>query len=459
MEEAKALAQHQQQLLMHQQQQHHKQQQMLIQQQLQQLQQQQQQRQHQQQQQQQQHPQQAAISRFPSNIDAHLRPLGMNRAIPSLSQSQNPNPNPNPNPMLQHHPQIQPPSSSAIPNPNSANPQSHQLHPHQNQQQQQQQQKLAGNRGLPAPSPPLAGNQAELQLAYQDAWRVCHPDYRRPFSSLEDACERLLPYHVVADYEAEEDDRILDSDTTGQMPSRSQQWDHNIAAKVAEFTATFEKQALAFNIITRKRAIGEFRSEERLMIEQALLQEEKRAMLELRAEIESREKAGREAHEAKLRMAAFQAEQARAESHAHAAEMAARAPIRPNAQGNDGTMSEQEHGANPDEMMNGWGNNSNVHREEEPSEDFLNDEEAENGDAGMHEWREKGRNCIPLRNREVTPFHVKAVRMTAGQKGATYSDHSSGRKDCSDGERSRWHHVTIIMVAPGAATRASSDTN
>jgi hypothetical protein len=92
---------------------------------------------------------------------------------------------------------------------------------------------------------------------------------------------------VVADYEAEEDDRILDSDTTGQMPSRSQQWDHNIAAKVAEFTATFEKQALAFNIISRKRAMGEFRSEERLMIEQALLQEEKRAMLEIRAEIGS----------------------------------------------------------------------------------------------------------------------------------------------------------------------------
>src|SRR5262249_52037875 len=106
---------------------------------------------------------------------------------------------------------------------------------------------------------------------------------------------RLLPYHVIADYEAEEDDRILDSDTTGQMLSRSQQWDHNIAAKVAEFTSTFEKQALAFNIITRKRALGEFRSEERLMIEQALFQEEKRAMLELKAELESREKAGREA--------------------------------------------------------------------------------------------------------------------------------------------------------------------
>ncbi|KAJ0539062.1 putative GLTSCR protein region [Helianthus annuus] len=27
-------------------------------------------------------------------------------------------------------------------------------------------------------------------MAYEDAWRVCHPDFKRPFSSLEDACER-----------------------------------------------------------------------------------------------------------------------------------------------------------------------------------------------------------------------------------------------------------------------------
>ncbi|XP_038998219.1 basic-leucine zipper transcription factor A-like isoform X2 [Hibiscus syriacus] len=258
-----------------------------------------------------------------------------------------------------------------------------QHHHHQQQQQQQKQTR------------PL--NQAELQMAYQDALRVCHPDFKRPFSSLEDACERLLPYHVVADYEEEEDDRILDSDPAGQMPSRSQQWDHNVAAKVAEFAATFEKQALAFNIISRKRTAGEFRSEERLMVEQALLQEEKRAMVELKAEIESREKAGREAHEAKMRMAAMvQAEQARAESQAHA-EIMARGPIRVNALGSQGgnlpiihDIGEQSQGVNPDEMMNGWGNNAQ-RDEKEPSEDFLNDEETDNGDMGVqNEWREVG---------------------------------------------------------------------
>ncbi|KAM7279845.1 hypothetical protein ACFE04_006979 [Oxalis oulophora] len=256
---------------------------------------------------------------------------------------------------------------------------------------------------MPMPMRPL--NQAEIQMAYQDAWRVCHPEIKRPFSSLEDACERenkdrnclldkefplaLLPYHVIADYEAEEDDRILDSDTTGQMPSRSQQWDHNIAAKVSEFTSTFEKQALAFNIITRKRAVGEFRAEERLMIEQVLLQDEKRAMLELRTEMESRERASREAHEARMRMA-----MAKAEQQAQAEMM--RGPIRASALGSHGNnmpighdMVEEEHVAN-DGMMNGWGNNGG-RDEKEPSEDFLNDEENENEEtSAQDEWREAG---------------------------------------------------------------------
>lgn len=197
----------------------------------------------------------------------------------------------------------------------------------------------------------------------------------------------------MADYEAEEDDKILDSDTTGQMLSRSQQWDHNIAAKVAEFTATFEKQVLAFNIISRKRDLGEFRTEEKLMIEQLLLQEEKRAILELRAEMDSRQKAGRETQESNLRMAALvHAEHARTDSQAHA-EMMVRAPIRTSAFGSQSNnipvvndITQQDQAANPDEMINGWGNNGQKD-EKEPSDDFLNDEETENGDAGMQsEW-------------------------------------------------------------------------
>ncbi|XVE62337.1 hypothetical protein DITRI_Ditri06bG0110000 [Diplodiscus trichospermus] len=357
MEETKGMAHHQQQFLLQQQQQ------FLL------LQQLQKQAERQQQQQQQQ-----AISRFPSNIDAHLRttPGILHHRPINIQQTPNSSPNPCPNPK---------PSPNSTPNLQQQQQPSEQQHQQQQQQLQQQQKQMR----------PL--NQAELQMDYQDAWRVCHPDFKRPFSSLEDACERLLPYHLVADYEAE-DDRILDSDTTGQMPSCSQQWDSNIA----EFTATLETQALAFNIISRKRTMGEFRSEERLMVEQALLREEKKAMFELRAKIVSREKAGREAYQAKMRMAAMvpQVEQARAESQAHA-EIMARGPIRANALGSQGTnlpighdLGEQPQGVNPDEMMNGWGNNSQ-RDEKDPSEDFLNDEETDNGDTGMqNDWREVG---------------------------------------------------------------------
>ncbi|GJZ46318.1 putative GLTSCR protein region [Tanacetum coccineum] len=287
----------------------------------------------------------------PSNIDAHLRPL----------QQQQPRLNPNPNPNQQQQ---------LNPNPNLLNSQPR---PTPNRPQG------GGVGGVGSPPP---ANQVELQMAYQDAWRVCHPEFKKPFASLEDACERLLPYHVVADYEAEEDDRILDADTTGQVLSRTQQWDQSIANKVSEFTATFEKQVLAFNIISRKRAIGEFRSEERLLVEQALLQEERRTLFETRSEMEKQQKAGRDAHAANMRMAAMaQEQQARAE-------MMARAPIRASAMG---SMVEQDQDVHPDEMMNGWPNNNNQRDEKEPSEDFLNDEERENGDAGVQsDWREGG---------------------------------------------------------------------
>lgn len=151
MDEAKALAQQQQMLL--------QQQFMLIQQQM-------------QQQKQQQHQ---AMTRFPSNIDVHLRPPGRPSAAYLQQQQQqhasNSNPNPSPTP---------PPTNPSPLNPNSSNSQL-QI----NQQQQQQQQSKVANRIPPA-------NQAELQMAYQDAWRVCHPDFKRPFTSLEDACERSL---------------------------------------------------------------------------------------------------------------------------------------------------------------------------------------------------------------------------------------------------------------------------
>ncbi|GJM95704.1 hypothetical protein PR202_ga12480 [Eleusine coracana subsp. coracana] len=301
------------------------------------------------------HPQQLsqqAMSRFPSNIDAHLRPLGPLRF-------QQPQP----------QPQAQPQSQGPSPSPSQPPPP-----PQQQQQATAQAQAQAQARGR---SP-------EMEMALQDAMRVCNPDIKTPFQSVEDAVNRLLPYHIVADYEAEEDDRILDSDTTGQIPSRLQQWDHNILVKIAEFTTTFEKQVLAYNIMTKKRGIGEFRSEERLMLEQALLQEEKLAIMELRAEMESREKAGREAAEAKMRMA--MAEHARAEVQSHS-DMIGHGPIRASvaaSQGDDGSS----HGMAHEQGDDGWENAQKD--DEDPSEDYLNDEHENGNSDGQEDWRRSG---------------------------------------------------------------------
>lgn len=203
-----------------------------------------------------------------------------------------------------------------------------------------------------------------------------------------------MPYHVAADYEAEEDDRILESDTTGETLPRCQQWDDNIAAKVAEYTATFEKQAQAFNMITQKRRDGELRSEERLMIEQALLQDERKACIELRSELDREVKA----QEARLRMAALAAQAGQVKAESHQSHMACN-PLRANAIGNHG---EQRRNMNPDEMMmmmmHGWVNHNNSNNnpngqrdEKEPLEDFLNDEEHENGETGERDnWRVNG---------------------------------------------------------------------
>lgn len=127
-----------------------------------------------------------------------------------------------------------------------------------------------------------------------------------------------------------------------------------------------------------------------------LVQEEKLAFSEL---VDMRQKAGRESLEANMQMAAMvQAEQARAESQARA-EMMSRGPIRASAlaprggnnilMGHDGGEQAQE--VKDEEMMNGWGNNNTQKDEKEPSEDFLNDEETENGDGGIQsDWRGGG---------------------------------------------------------------------
>lgn len=167
---------------------------------------------------------------------------------------------------------------------------------------------------------------------------------------------RLLPYHVVADYEGEEEDDGLDDNQL----SRAQQWDYHIAAKMEEFGATFEKQVREFNEMTQKRGIGELRTEERWLTELLQLQEERQATHDLKAAlIASRQRAAQEAHEANLQMAAMlHASQARTdEPQTHNYQMMmTQAPIQPSPVGPD--MPIQQWLVSPGDMTNACENNA-----------------------------------------------------------------------------------------------------
>ncbi|GJT52153.1 putative reverse transcriptase domain-containing protein [Tanacetum coccineum] len=46
-------------------------------------------------------------------------------------------------------------------------------------------------------------------MACDDAWRVCHPDFKQPFSSLEDACQRLSRVAQADHQESPQDQRLV----------------------------------------------------------------------------------------------------------------------------------------------------------------------------------------------------------------------------------------------------------
>ena len=54
---------------------------------------------------------------------------------------------------------------------------------------------------LQQPAPAQAGPphvKRQQEYIQEDVWRCCNPDINRPFSSFQDAVDRLLPYHVLS---------------------------------------------------------------------------------------------------------------------------------------------------------------------------------------------------------------------------------------------------------------------
>ncbi|KAF7008977.1 hypothetical protein CFC21_023617 [Triticum aestivum] len=202
------------------------------------------------------------------------------------------------------------------------------------QQQQQQQQLTPQGFGVGAALSPMQGigassssssSQAAVataaaadaararaaeQMAYEDAWKACNPDFTTPFASVEDAVTRLLPYHVFTDY----DDEDTYIDAAGTEKSSAERWDNDVTATMMKQIAEFEKHVLTFNVIARQRAEGTMRGEEQLLLERALIQDEFRASDQVRvAHIQQQQQEEEEAARAsRLALAQAQAQVANA---------------------------------------------------------------------------------------------------------------------------------------------------
>ncbi|XP_062185838.1 uncharacterized protein LOC133889338 [Phragmites australis] len=166
---------------------------------------------------------------------------------------------------------------------------------------------LAASAAAHARAEAAARARAAEQMAFEDAWKATNPDFTTPFASVEDAVSRLLPYHVFADYE-EEEDCVDGGGATATEKSSAQEWEEVIDAKTKDLIAHFEKQVLTFNIINRERAEGIARGEERLMLEMALYDDERRQAERVRAAIVQEHREQQEAARKRLALAQAQAQ-------------------------------------------------------------------------------------------------------------------------------------------------------
>ncbi|ONM17986.1 hypothetical protein Zm00014a_004291 [Zea mays] len=155
-----------------------------------------------------------------------------------------------------------------------------------------------------------ARTRAAEQMAFEDVWKALNPDFRTPFASVEDAISRLLPYHIFADYE--EDDDVVDpisgissSICTTTEKSSAHNWEDGMVTQMEGFLEHFEKQVLTFNVMTQQHAAGFNRAEEQLILQMSMVEDERRQLELLRAAIVQHQQ--QEAARARLALAQPQA--------------------------------------------------------------------------------------------------------------------------------------------------------
>jgi hypothetical protein len=122
---------------------------------------------------------------------------------------------------------------------------------------------------------------------------------------------RLLPYHVFAEYEENDDvDEPISGGTssisTTTDKSSAQNWEDGMGTQLEGFFEHFEKQVLTFNVMTQQHAAGLNRAEEQLILGMSMVEDERRQLERLRAAVSQHQQ--QEAARARLALVQAQAQ-------------------------------------------------------------------------------------------------------------------------------------------------------
>ncbi|GAB4813234.1 hypothetical protein N2152v2_000280 [Parachlorella kessleri] len=150
---------------------------------------------------------------------------------------------------------------------------------------------------------------AQLALLELDCARLANPDYHRPFASLEDAVDRLLPYHALLDETSDVLDQREAQAAGGTLAaSRRQAWNAKCLTKAVEFQAYVMKLHQALDEAEeRQLSKSELPT---FMLQSYATSEEQHQVQAAKLRIEQAKEAAKQAQALKAQQAALAAQQA-----------------------------------------------------------------------------------------------------------------------------------------------------
>lgn len=121
----------------------------------------------------------------------------------------------------------------------------------------------------------VQAQQRQYELLGDDFRRIRECEVARPFSSLQDVAERLIPFHILAAYDGAEADFEETPDASGAnlMCSRKEAWQDMCLNKAVEFTRKTEQIKKQVEIVEAAYFQGTARTEEAYLLDLFLSQD------------------------------------------------------------------------------------------------------------------------------------------------------------------------------------------